>query len=475
MPSEKQKKLLEGPIISSLIFLAVPIVLTNLLQTAYQLIDAFWVGRLGGEAVAAVSVVFPISFLAIALGMGFSIAASTLVAQYAGAGKWEEVKHTASQSLFVALIIGVFLGLLGFLTAPLLLSLMGIEEQIYGAALLVMKIALATTPFTFLFISYQSLMRGVGDVMKPLYIVLSTVILNAILDPILIFGWGPIPAYGVAGAMIATFLTQGLAAAIGVGYLIKGSHGVQISRKDFAFDVPFLRRLFFLGIPTSMEQTVRALSMTIMTVLVAGFGTMAVAAYGVGSNVMMVVIIPALGLSMAVAALVGQNIGAGKPERATEAVKIGVRFSFALLTLIGVLTFLGARYVVQFFISDDAEVIALAVEYVQVVSFTFGLIGMQMVFFGAFRAAGSPGIAFWLTFVSQWVLQFPLAYYLSRHTTLGVSGIWWAAPITHVITVGLCVYWYMRGSWRKAALSEEDTLAEHVAEEILIEEGVRKV
>jgi putative MATE family efflux protein len=211
---EKRKQLLEGPILMSLIALAVPIVFTNLLQTAYQLTDAFWVGRLGGEAVAAVSVVFPISFLAIALGMSFSIAASTLVAQAAGAGRISEVRHAASQSLLLAIVMGLALGAIGFVLSPVILGWMGVPLEVYTSALAVMKVAFLTTPFTFIFMTYQSLMRGVGEVTRPMYIVLSTVILNAVIDPFLIFGWGPVPAFGVVGASWATFFTQGLSAFI---------------------------------------------------------------------------------------------------------------------------------------------------------------------------------------------------------------------------------------------------------------------
>lgn len=474
--TDRSNRLLEGSIFSALIFLAVPIVLTNLLQTAYQLIDAFWVGRLGGLAVAAVSVVFPVSFLAMALGMGFSIAASTLVAQYAGAGKTEEVIHTASQSMFVAIIMGVVLSAVGFFATPFILSLMNVPAEVLPSAQTVMRIAFMTTPFSFIFISFQSLMRGVGDVSRPLYIVLTTVFLNAVIDPILIYGWGPIEAMGVAGAMMATFFTQGIAAGVGLWYLLKGNRGVQISFKDFTVDGAFLKRLATLGTPTSLEQTVRALSMTIMTVLVTSFGTFAVAAYGVGSNILMVVIIPALGLSMAVSALVGQNIGAGKPERARETVRVGGVLSVLVLAIIGFLAFLIAPYIVRFFISSEAaDVTALAVSYVKVISLSFGLIGLQMVYFGVFRAAGNPGAALVLTFISQWLLQFPLAYYLSRHTALGLSGIWWATPISNVVTAVLAALWYVRGSWLKNRLTEEDRLAEQVSEEILIEEGVRKM
>lgn len=476
MQSERRKKLTEGPILSSLVFLAVPIVLTNLLQTAYQLIDAFWVGRLGGEAVGVVAIVFPISFLSIALGMGFSIAASTLVSQYAGAGKKDEVTHTASQSMYIAIIAGVVLGVVGYFSSPTILRLMGVPPEVYDMALSVLRVTFFTTPFSFIFMTYQSLMRGVGDTMKPLYIVLTTVLLNAILDPFLIFGWGPFPEMGVVGATIATFITQGISAVVGIWILIRGSNGVQIIPSKFSVDVPFMKRLLLLGMPTSSEQVLRSFGFVLMTVLVVAYGTVEVAAYGVGANVMMVVLIPALGLSMAVAALVGQNIGAGKPERAHEAVKIGARVAFVALTLAGVIAYVAAKPIVGFFVdSQSVEVIARSVAFVKVVAFSFSFIGLEMVYLGAFRAAGSPGIALFLTFVAQWLLQIPLAFVLSRYTSLGVEGIWWSGPISQSAIFVVTLIWYSYGTWQKETLTDEEQLAEEVAEEILIEEGVRKV
>ena len=473
--SPKSRKLTEGPILPGLVGLAVPIVLANLLQTAYQLIDAFWVGRLGGLAVASVSVVFPVSFLAMALGMGFAIAASTMVAQQAGAKRFDEVTHTASQSMFVSIVMGLVLGAIGYLFSPYILTLMNVPEEVYPTALKVMRIAFAATPLSFIYVTYQSLMRGVGEVNRPLIIVLTTVALNAILDPFFMYGYGPFPELGVAGVMTATFITQAIAAAIALVSLFNGTHGMQISLSEFTFDKVFLKRLFLLGTPTSMEQTVRALGMTIMTVLVTGFGTIAVAAYGVGTNVLMVVIIPALGLSLSVAAFVGQNIGAGKMDRATAAVKVGAILSFAILSTIGLITFIFAPYIVTFFItSGSTEVMKLAVEYVQVMAFMFGFIGLQMTFFGVFRAAGSPVSSLVLTAISQ-IIQFPFAYGLSRYTSLGVAGIWWSAPVANIITVILSASWYLGGKWKKPALTHEERMAEEIAEEILIEEGVKKM
>ena len=277
--------LLEGPIFSSLLRLAIPIILATILQSAYQLTDAFWVGRLGAQAVAAVSVSFPFTFLMIALGAGMAIAGSTLIAQYYGARNWPMVNHVAAQTLLMVGLASVVFGSLGFWMAPGVLRLMGVEPDVMPGATQFMRVSFVGLVFVFGFAMIQAVLRGVGEVQKPLYIVLGTVVLNFALDPLLIFGIGPIPATGVAGAALATLGTQSLAAVAGLSLLLSGRYGIHLRSRDFRPDLPFFKRAFLLGFPASVEQTARALGLTVMTFLVASFGTVTIAAYGIGFNV----------------------------------------------------------------------------------------------------------------------------------------------------------------------------------------------
>src|SRR3954465_4865360 len=202
---------LEGPILRSVLALAVPIALANVLQSAYQLIDAFWVGRLGGAAVAAVSVSFPAMFLMFAIGGGLSMAGSTLIAQYVGARNDRMVGHVAGQTLLMVAIASLVLGSGGYLAAPALLRLMGVAPDVYPGALGFMRVSFAGLIFSFIYFVFQSIMRGIGRPNLPVYIALGTVFLNFVLDPLFIFGWGPVPAFGVMGAAMTTFVSQAIA------------------------------------------------------------------------------------------------------------------------------------------------------------------------------------------------------------------------------------------------------------------------
>src|SRR6202167_2420140 len=268
LPNARRKLFLEGPIGSALTRLAIPIMLGNVLQTGYQLTDAFWVGRLGGPAVAAVAVSFPITFLVIALGAGLAIAGATLSAQYMGASRQDMVNHVAAQTMLMVAITSVIMGAAGYVLSPYLLELIGVAPDVYHGALGFMRVSFIGIIFVFLYGMFQALMRGVGETRMPLVIVFGTVILNFLFDPLFIFGWRWIPGQGVMGAAIATLATQGLAALLGMAIFLRGRHGIQLGWRDFRPDPQYIKRAFFLGLPGSIELSTRGLGPLLMTFLV---------------------------------------------------------------------------------------------------------------------------------------------------------------------------------------------------------------
>ncbi|QEI04724.1 MATE family efflux transporter [Pigmentiphaga aceris] len=468
-----QSVILTGSIPRALLHLAVPIILANILQTGYQLTDAFWVGRLGASAVAAISVSFPVTFLVIALGSGLAMAGATLSSQYMGAGRQDMVNHVAAQTMLMVVVTSVLLGALGYVLAPYLLSLLGVAPEVYTNALGFMRVSFVGVIFVFTYAMFQALMRGVGQTRVPLIIVAATVLLNFVLDPLFIFGWGPIPGFGVMGAAFATLITQALAAVAGIVIFLRGRHGIQLTWRGFMPDPTYLRRAFFLGIPGSLELSTRALGLMIMSFLVASFGTLTIAAYGVGSNILQIVTVPVMGLSMAVSTLVGQNIGAGQVERAAKAASLGAVVGFLLLSLMGAIAWLLAPTLIAFFIPDDADVIREGAHFLRIMCLAWGGIGVQLCIVSAFRASGNMLMAMVIAMVSQWMIQFPLAYVLAKHTTLGADGLWWSFPITNVVVALVSVCWFARGSWKTKRLTEDDHQIAKIADHAMVEEGAR--
>jgi len=465
--------LTEGSITLNLLRLAVPIIISNMLQTAYQVVDTFWVGRLSAEAVAAVSFCFPISFLLIALGGGLPIAGTVLLAQYTGRGDEDATNHVAAQTLLMVFLISLVLAAVGYSVATPIMRLMGAAPDVLPDAVRFFQIAVLGFIFVFAFFAYQALMRGRGIVYPPMLIVFITVVINFALDPLLIFGWGPLPRMGVAGSAMATLLTQALAAGIGLTLMVRGRHGIHLKWRNLRPDMALMSKIFRIGFPSSIEQSTQALGMTVMTMLVAGFGTIPVAAYGIGVRVMSCALVPAIGLSVATSALVGQNIGAGQMERAERTNLVSCSLAFVSLTLAGLLVFFVAPSIGIFFIPQGGPVIGQSAVFIRSIALTFGFIGLQQVLTGSLRGAGDTVAPMVLAMISLWMMRFPLAYILSAHTSLHVRGIWYTFPITTVISAAMAGYWFKWGGWRNKRLLDEGEaeFLEQVRAEAAIEEG----
>ena len=465
----------QGPILKALFTLAIPIVFANILQTAYQLVDTFWVGRLGAEAVAAVSLSFPIIFLIISLGGGLSIAGTILVSQYKGRGDLKQVDYVATQTLMMMILVSILGSIIGYVVSGPILKLMGAEPEVLPLATSYLQISFVGMIFMFAYFVFQSLMRGVGDVKTPLYIVLATVLLNLILDPLFILGWGPIPGYGVSGAAMATVGTQGVAAVIGLAILFNGKYGIHVKWKHFRMDFSLFKQMFFLGLPASIGQSTRALALSIMAFLVASFGTLTVAAYGIGIRVFSFIIIPALGLSMATSTLVGQNMGANKVDRAETIGKQGSLVGFILLTLVGLLLFFVATPLTAAFIPGEPEVIASGSLFVKILAFSFGFVGLQQTMNGVFMGSGNTKTSMILSIMALMVFQFPLAYILSKHTDLKEVGIWVAFPISNVLAATISYLYFLTGRWKHTQIIEpaHAKLEREVMHETMVEEGVQ--
>ncbi|WP_006914741.1 MATE family efflux transporter [Salinisphaera shabanensis] len=446
--------LTEGSIVRALFSLAVPIVFANLLQTAYQLIDTFWVGRLGASAVAAVSLSFPVIFFLISLGLGLAVAGTILVAQYQGRGDTAMVNRVSAQALIGVVAISLVLAVLGFIGAHAVVAFLGATDDVLPLATQYLRVSFVGLPFLFAYVIFQSLMRGVGDARTPLLIVTGTVALNFVLDPLFILGWGPVPGMGVSGAALATVITQGLAAMVGLAMLFSGGYGIRLVRAHLVPDFALIWRLLKLGLPAAVEQSTRALGLMLMTVLVAGFGTITLAAYGIGTRMLSFVIIPALGLSQASSALIGQNIGAQRIDRAERTAWLSAAIGFVLLSLVGVVSFVFARPIITLFVPDAPAVIETGSLFVRITALAYGVVGAQIVLTGAFRGSGNTLIAMAIALVSQWMLQFPIAWLLAERSGLGATGIWIAYPIQNVLTALIVVVWFSRGTWKHRSVIE---------------------
>ncbi|QQG52616.1 MAG: MATE family efflux transporter [Candidatus Falkowbacteria bacterium] len=460
-------------IIKPLLALAGPIILAHFFQAAYQLTDAFWVGRLGEKGVASVAVTAPVIFFMMSLGIGFAIAGATLTAQYFGAKNEKMVSHSAAQTMITVVNVALILSIIGYILAPYILRFLGVDDSIFFSALSYLRISFIGMIFNFSFFIFQSIMRSIGRPQLPVYIVAGTVLLNFILDPLFMFGFGFIPALGVAGTAWATLFTQSIAAIIGLTTLFGGKFGIKLHRRDFLPDFQFMKRSFLLGLPASIEQSARSLGFAVITGLITSFGTLAVAAYGVGSNLFQLALMLAFGFAGANAALVGQNLGAQNPQAADHTARLSLKLIFLSLTSLGAIIFIFAPAFIRFFVPDDLDVIREGAFFLRFMAPIFGIIGMQIIVGSTLQAAGATKQSMMLTIISQWVIEIPLAFLLAKVFNLGILGVWLAFPITNLLAVAVYLTIFFRGRWKnKKIINDDARLQTEVIQEAQINEIV---
>jgi len=272
---------------------------------------------------------------------------------------------------------------------------------------------------------------------------------------------------------MATLCTQALAMAIGFFLLFRGRGGVHLRLLDFKPDLKLMWSLLRIGAPSSVEQGTQAMGMFLMMLLVATFGTDAVAAYGVGTRVLSCVLIPAMGLSIATSTLVGQNIGAGRIDRAQRTNRISCLISFTALTVMGAILFFTGRTLSALLMPQAGEeAISHSATFIHVIAFSFGFIGLQQVLSGTLRGAGDTVAPMVLAILSLFVVRFPLAWVLSNRTSLHADGIWWAVAISIVISAILTGLYFLRGDWKTRRLLEETSLEDSAERQMAMEEGL---
>ncbi|MEP0712790.1 MATE family efflux transporter [Algoriphagus sp.] len=444
----KKNPLAQDSLVRSLFTLAWPIIMANVLQTAYQLIDTFWLGRLGANAVAAVSISFPILFLVLSLGAGLTLAGTVIVSQFKGANDQKMIDFSASQTVMVIFLVSIGLAILGYFSASPLMNLVGAGPEILDDSVTYFEVSSWGFVFLFMFFVFQSLMRGIGNVLLPMYIVLGTVLLNLVLDPLFIFGYGSIEGYGVAGAAIASVITQGISALVGILILFRGKRGLKIKLSHMRPQFKWVKRMVELGIPASLEQSSRAAAMTVMVMLVTSFGSEVVAAYGIGARILSLVIVPALGLAIATTTLVGQQVGAGHIRGAEKVGDLSAKIAFFGLTGIGLLLFAFAERLTAFFVPNDPLVIQDGARFIRIMAPSFGLLGVQQVLNGLFNGTRFTQASLLISVFSLWMVRFPLAFVLSQKTELGFEGIWWAFPLSNLVAALVAYVYYKTGYWK---------------------------
>ncbi|MFW6448114.1 MAG: MATE family efflux transporter [Halobacteriota archaeon] len=455
--SPAETDLTEGSLARPLFRLAWPIVAIQLLQVTYNVVDTFWLGRLSADAVGAISLAFPMIFLLISFAGGFTAAGAILVAQYTGADSGRSAGAVAGQTFSFIGGLSVLIGAVGFLVTEEVLTLLPSQvdtaERVIPLAVAYVEIVFLGLPLMFGFFVFSSVMRGYGDTKTPMYVMVVSVGINILLDPFLIFGWGPFPHLGIEGAAIATILSRGVGAAIGIYIIFATPRGPTARLGDLAPDLDVVRDIVTLGVPSSIEQSTAALAMITIVAMVVTFAPPVVAAYGLGNRIISLVFLPAMGLGRATDAMVGQNLGADRPDRAQRATYLAATVAGGILLVLAVVAAVAPEPIVAVFmgeVEDAAATIDLGSEYLRIRSVEFAFIGVFQVLLGAFRGAGNTKTAMVFSIIALWVTRVPLVYGLSFPLGWGATGLWVGMSMGSVVGGIIALAWFRRGTWREA-------------------------
>jgi putative MATE family efflux protein len=447
-PLQTRERILNGPILKTMVLLAWPVMVTSALLALYNLVDAFWLGRLGTAAVAAPGMAWPILFFFMSFAGGFQAAGSTFVAQHFGAGDRRGAEESAGQLLGFLWILSVILGALGYGLAPTVLRLIRAPEEVFPYALTYLRIECMGLPIMFVAQAFGGFMVGLGQTRFLMYINASSLLLNAVLDPLFIFGWGPIPAWGVAGAAWATVLSRAVVAAVGLGILFSGKRGLRLSVRDLWPRLSRVLPILRVGLPNVLDQASTSFGFVVMMGLVAGFGTTVVAAYTVGNRIINLINVVSWGAGSALVAMIGQNLGAENYKRAAQVARRGITATFlALVGLYGV-TLLLRRPMFAMFVSDP-NVIQEGVWYIAIFGISIPFFGLFDASAAVFRGAGHTVPPMIMAIVRLWGLRVFLAWLFGYQLGFGTTGMWVGMTLSNVLAGIALVLWLRRGTWKR--------------------------
>jgi putative MATE family efflux protein len=443
-------RILTGDIKRTLAALSAPMIFSQIVQIIYNLVDSFWLGRLGKAALATPAISWPLLFTVVMFGAGFSTAGLALISQYVGAGKWERVNRVAGNLLSFLGLLAVIAGIIGYIWAPGLLHLIGAPSDVFPLALQYLRILFLALPFSFGSFVFGVVLRAVGDTWTPTKINVAALTLNAIIDPFFIFGWAGLPQMGVVGAAVATALSNALASIVGVALLFSGWKHVHLHFCDLWFDWKVLPKMLRIGMPAALSQSLNGVAFSVIMAIVSSFGSAAVAAYGIGMRIINLISAVTMGLSRAAAVMIGQNIGAEQYERARIILLTTVRITTATATVLAVLVFALRQPLVRIFISDPA-VVTLGTALLFYFSLSVPFFGIFFPVMNALRAAGKTKISAALGIVRLWVLRVGLAYLFAR-ICASATGAFFGMALANVISGLIAAYFVFWTGWMEKVI-----------------------
>jgi putative MATE family efflux protein len=443
----RENDITTGNIPKNIIALALPLMVGALLQTTQNLIDMFWVGKLGPHSITAVAISGTVLMFVLTLALGLGVGTLSLIARSIGAKKRDEAGLVASHSIVLGILLGLVVAVIGFYFSNKFLLWLGADSLVIEAGANYLRILLMGSFTMIVLFVGNHILKAAGDVINPMIFLALANICNIILDPIFIFGLG-VPKMGVSGAALATVLAQAIAMVMVLRLLNKKESkvGIVFTYPKIRFDI--IKDILKIGIPSSFQMFFRTVTYMAVISLVAIFGMKAVAAYGIVMRLHMIMLMPALALGSAAATLMGQNVGACKPERARRSVWTATWFDFGIMFLLGLVFFSFSQPIISVF-SKDSSLLTMGSDFLKISAFFYIFMAFGVVLNRGLSGAGDTFVPMFITLLALWGYLLPMAHYLSKYTSLGLHGIWWAVATSYAVNAALTIIWFEIGMWRK--------------------------
>ena len=436
----------EGPIGRAIFILAVPMVLEMCMESIFAIVDVFVVAHLGADAVATVGLTESFMTILYALSMGLSIGAGAMIARRIGEKDAEGAAHTAAQVLLFGLIVSLTLGVFGTLFAPQLLRLMGASDGVLRNTAFT-RIMLGCNASVVMLYLVNAVFRSAGDAAIAMRVLWLANAINIVLAPTLVFGWGPFPKLGIVGAAVATTIGRSTGALFALSRLFRAGSRIRVRRRHFAFDPALIARVVNLSSAATFQVFIGMASWIGLVRILASFGSDALAGYTIGMRIVIFALLPSFGLANAAATMVGQALGAGKPERAETAVWTAGKYSAVFLGIVGLLFVVFARPLVGLF-TPEAGVAAYGTAALRTVACGFLFYAYGMVITQSFNGAGDTRTPTYINLGVFWFFEIPLAWLLANTFGFGPQGVFLAATVAFSMLAVVSALLFRRGHWK---------------------------
>ncbi|RLF84607.1 MATE family efflux transporter [Thermococci archaeon] len=442
-----RQEIVEGNIEKTILKLAYPLIINNMVQVLYNLTDTFWLGRLGTEELSAPGTAWPLVWFFMSIGMGFATAGFAFVSQYIGAKDYEKANKAAGALYSLMMFFALLVALFGLLIAPFALKFMKVTPEVYPYALGYIRVIFIGIPFSFTLFAFNFLLRAVGDTKTPVKINMFTVFLNIVLDPLLIFGWSGFPRLGVIGAAVATMFSNSVGSLIGGYMLFKEKVGIHLTLENLRPQWDFYAKIFRVGLPSSVGFSTDAFGFVVLTRIIYIYGTVAFATYTIGNRLTNFMFAIANGISQAMGTMVGQNVGAEKYERAKKIAEKAMLTNLIILTIGTAIVVVFRAQIFGFFIKDE-RVLAESIKFVRYFAFSLPFFGIFSAVSNVFQSSGHTKKSMLLGMIRLWVLRIPLAYNLGR-LMADTTGVWLGMGLSNFLAALIGFIWFLKGSWMK--------------------------